>query len=112
MRGTSALRIRNGSWGPRGPGEPEDSLAGRHFVDDWNAGRRSEVELRRRDGYVRLFAGEGEASVGAIGFLDFDAEDGAVGGHVQGEALDALFLIVRNAGKSEGSVCGGSDDKV
>jgi hypothetical protein len=79
----------------------------REGVDHGNSGGLDEVEGGGRDGDIALFAGEGEAGIGAVSFLDVDGGDGAFGGHREGEALDPLFLTVRDSGEREGAVGGG-----
>jgi hypothetical protein len=83
------------------------SLDGTHAIDDGNARGRGKAEGRWRDWGVGLFAGKGEAGDGTVGFLDLDADDRAVGGDCQGEALDAVFLVVGDAGQIEIAVDSG-----
>ena len=51
-----------------------------------------------------MFSDEREAGGGAIGFLNFDACDCAVGGYGEGETLDAFLLIVGNSSQAEVAV--------
>ena len=81
-------------------------LDGGEGVYHGNSRGRSELKGCRGDWGVGLFAGEGEVGFGAVGFLDIDGSDDAVGGHGEGETLDALFLAVRDAGKCKGAVSG------
>jgi hypothetical protein len=87
-------------------------LRGREGVDYRNAGGRSEVEERRSHGGIGLFAREGEAGVGAVGFLDVDGDDDAFGGDGEGEALDAMFLTMGDAGEGEGTIGSGRCSEV
>jgi hypothetical protein len=79
-------------------------LDGRHGVNYGDTLWRGEAEGAGRDGGVGLFAGEGEAGNDAVGFLDFDAGDDAVGSDGEGEALDAFFLVVGDSGERKGAI--------
>jgi hypothetical protein len=82
-------------------------LHGRKCVDYGDTGGWGEAEGGRGDWGVGLFTCEGEVGVCAVGFLDVNGGDHAFGGDGKGEALDALFLTVGDAGEGEGAVGGG-----
>ena len=90
----------------------DSGLDGGEGVYYGDSGGWCEVEVCRGDLGIGLFADEGEAGFGAVGFLDLDGRDGTVGGHGEGKALHALFLSVRNAEKGKGAVGGGRHGQV
>ena len=49
-----------------------------------DSGRRSEVERRWRDRNIGLLAGEDEAGLGAVGFLNLDRRYDSIGGDGEG----------------------------
>jgi hypothetical protein len=76
---TSAWRRNCDEWGTPILYVGGETLDRGHGVDYGDALWRGEAEGPGRDGNVGLFAGEGEAGDDAVGFLDFNGGDDAVG---------------------------------
>ncbi len=70
------------------------------------------MECCRRDRNIGLLAGEDEAGLGAVGFLNLDRCYDSIGGDGEGEALHAFLLSVRNTGEDEAGVYGGCHGQV
>src|ERR1035437_10623005 len=70
------------------------------------------MEGLRWDGYVGLFASEGEVGECAVGLFDLNGGDGSFSGHGERDPADAILLSLGLAGEGEGAVGGRSQGQV